>query len=176
MSRSRYSTWACGASKPVSSIDLTIRIASGSVFVGHRAERPLEQVDAHLLAELVAPQVVLRRVVVIGRDHRREVEVAQQVELPGGVAEELLVHVELVVRATVVIGDERFDLGDEFVASGVERVEVAEAGSAAGGDDHALEAVGHDGADVVAQDVAGLGGDHLGGFEHLGGGGVLLLE
>ena len=71
---------------------------------------------------------------------------------------------------------ERFDLGDEFVACGVERVEVAEAGFAAGGHDHALEAVGHDGADVVAQDVAGLGGDHLGGFEHLGGGGVLLLE
>lgn len=61
--------------------------------------------------------MVLGWVVVIGGDDRSEVEVAQQVELPGGVAEELLVGVELFVRAAIVVGDERFDLVDEFVAA-----------------------------------------------------------
>ena len=119
---------------------------------------------------------VVRRVVVVPRDDRREVELADQVDLPGGGAHEQLVGVERVAGTIEQARQPLFQLGNQLVARTPQRLVVPHACLSAGGDDDPLEPVGHHRADVVPEDVFGLGRNQFGRFEHLCGRGVLALE
>ena len=109
-------------------------------------------------------------------DDRGELQVTDQVHLPGGGTQERLVGVRQHTGPANQVIASPVDLGHQFVAGHTQSLVVPQACLPAGGDDHALEAVGHHRGDVVPEDVAGLRRDQLRRFEHLRGGGVPPLE
>ena len=147
-----------------------------AVFLVGGPEREPEAVDVLSLAPFVGPGRVVQRVVVLAGDDRGELQGTDEVHLPGGGTQERLLGVGQHIGPANRVVASPVDLGVQFVAGHTQSLVVPQACLPAGGDDHALEAVGHHRGDVVPEDVAGLRRDQLRRFKHLRGGGVPPLE